>query len=53
MSEQGKNWSVALAAAAVYLGFSFVFDAWKYSWLIWVGYAIFRGMQGRKKQNDD
>ena len=53
MSEREKSWSVALATVAVYLGFSFVFDAWKYSWLIWVGYAIFRGMQRKEKRNED
>ena len=54
MSEKRKqNWSIALLVAAFYLVFSFVFDAWKYSWLIWVGYAIFRGTQGRKKRDGD
>ena len=37
-----KNWVVALSVAAVYLLVSFAFNAWPYSWLIWVAYAVYR-----------
>lgn len=36
------NWVIAIIVAIVYLTVSFLFDIWAYSWLIWVGYAIYR-----------
>ncbi len=36
------NWIIAITVAIVYLMVSFIFDAWAYSWLIWVAYAIYR-----------
>ena len=36
------NWAIALAVAAVYLAASVMFDAWAYSWIIWVAYAAYR-----------
>lgn len=37
-----KNWIVAILVAAVYLTVSFVFNSWSYSWMIWIGYAVYR-----------
>ena len=36
------NWLIALLVAAVYLIVSITFNAWPYSWVIWIAYAIFR-----------
>ena len=36
------NWVIAIIMAIGYLTISIVFDAWAYSWLIWVIYAIYR-----------
>ena len=36
------NWTIALIVAAFYLLVSFLFQAWAYSWLIWVAYALYR-----------
>ena len=36
------NWIVAIAVAAVYLIVSIAFDCWAYSWILWIGYAIYR-----------
>ena len=36
------NWVIAIIMAIGYLTISIVFDAWTYSWLIWVIYAIYR-----------
>ncbi len=36
------NWIIAIIVAIVYLIVSFIFDAWVYSWLIWVLYATYR-----------
>ena len=36
------NWSIAIAVAVVYLSVSVAFDAWAYSWLIWIAYAVYR-----------
>ena len=36
------NWVIAIIVAIVYLTVSFIFNAWVYSWLIWVAYAIYR-----------
>ena len=37
-----KNWIIAIIVAVVYLTISIVFNAWSYSWFIWVIYAIYR-----------
>lgn len=37
-----KNWIIAIIVAVVYLIISIVFNAWAYSWFIWVAYAIYR-----------
>ena len=39
------HWIVALCVAAVYLAVSLAFNAWAFSWLIWVAYAVFRWME--------
>ena len=36
------NWVIAIIVAIVYLAVSIIFNAWAYSWLIWVAYAIYR-----------
>lgn len=36
------NWVIAIIVAIVYLTVSIIFNAWAYSWLIWVAYAIYR-----------
>ena len=36
------NWIIAIAVAAIYLLISVAFDAWVYSWLIWIAYAMYR-----------
>ena len=37
-----KHWIRAITVAIIYLTVSIVFNAWPYSWLIWVAYAIYR-----------
>ena len=42
-SEKKKiNWIIAISVAVVYLSISILFDIWAYSWIIWVGYSIYR-----------
>ena len=42
-SEKKKiNWIIAISVAIVYLSISILFDIWAYSWIIWVGYSIYR-----------
>ena len=36
------NWIIAIIVAVGYLTISIVLDAWTYSWLIWVIYAVYR-----------
>ena len=36
------NWIIAIIVAVVYLLVSSVFNAWAYTWVIWVAYAIYR-----------
>ena len=36
------NWIIAIIVTVGYLTISIVLDAWTYSWLIWVIYAIYR-----------
>ena len=36
------NWIIAISVAVVYLSISILFDIWAYSWIIWVGYSIYR-----------
>lgn len=36
------NWVIAIIVAIVYLTVSIIFNAWAYSWLIWIAYAIYR-----------
>lgn len=36
------NWVIAIIVAIEYLTVSIIFNAWAYSWLIWVVYAINR-----------
>lgn len=36
------NWIIAIIVAVGYLTISIVLDAWTYSWIIWVIYAIYR-----------
>ena len=42
-SEKKKiKWIIAISVAIVYLSISIIFDIWAYSWIIWVGYSIYR-----------
>ena len=43
-----KNWLIALGVAAVYLAVSFATRGWAWSWLIWVGYAAYRLLEGNR-----
>ena len=36
------NWIIAIIVVFGYLTISIVLDAWTYSWLIWVIYAVYR-----------
>jgi hypothetical protein len=36
------NWVIAIIIAIGYLTISIVFDAWTYSWIVWVIYAVYR-----------
>ena len=36
------NWITAIIVAIGYLTISIELDAWTYSWIIWVIYAIYR-----------
>ena len=36
------NWIIAIAVAVIYLLISIAFDAWPYSWIIWIAYAVYR-----------
>ena len=38
------NWIIAIIVAIGYLTISILFDAWTYSWLIWVIYAVYRSV---------
>ena len=40
--KKAKNWIIAIIVAIVYLTVSIAFNAWPYSWFIWVAYAIYR-----------
>lgn len=42
MDKKVFNWIVAIIVAVLYLTVSIIFDSWKYSWLIWVVYAVYR-----------
>ena len=39
-----RNWIIAIIVAVIYLTVSIIFNAWAYSWLIWVAYAIYRSI---------
>ena len=36
------NWIIVIIVTVGYLTISIVLDAWTYSWLIWVIYAVYR-----------
>ena len=38
------NWIIAIIVAIGYLTISILLDAWTYSWLIWVIYAVYRSV---------
>lgn len=42
MNKKVINWIIAIIVATIYLTVSIIFDAWTYSWFIWVVYAIYR-----------
>lgn len=41
-----RNWAIALLTAAIYLTVSRTLNAWSWSWLIWVAYAVYRLVAG-------
>lgn len=43
-----KQWYIATATAIVYLAINLAFDAWAWSWVIWVIYALYRFLEHRK-----
>ena len=43
------NWIIAIIVAIGYLTISILFDAWTYSWLIWVIYAVYRSVSKQIK----
>ncbi len=43
-----KQWYIAIGAAIVYLAISMAFKAWSWSWILWVGYAVYRFTESRK-----
>ena len=42
-----NQWLIAIGYAIVYLTVSIVFNAWKWSWVIWAGYAAYRVSENR------
>lgn len=36
------NWIIAISVAVIYLTISIIFNAWTYSWIIWIVYSIYR-----------
>jgi hypothetical protein len=46
-----KQWYIASAVAIVYLAINLAFHAWPWSWIIWVGYALYRFLENRKSHN--
>ena len=43
------NWIIAIIVAIGYLTISILLDAWTYSWLIWVIYAVYRSVSKKIK----
>ena len=43
------NWIIAIIVAIGYLTISILLDAWTYSWLIWVIYAVYRSVSKQIK----
>ncbi len=41
-----RNWAIALLTAVIYLTVSLTLNAWSWSWLIWVAYAVYRLVAG-------
>lgn len=46
-----KQWYIASAIAIVYLVINLAFHVWSWSWIIWVGYALYRFLENRKSHN--
>ena len=44
---------IALLVAALYLAVSFLTHAWAWTWLIWVGYALYRYFGDRPDKRAD
>ncbi|MBO4531353.1 MAG: hypothetical protein J5767_12030 [Paludibacteraceae bacterium] len=45
-----KQWYIAIVVAVLYVGISLAFKAWRWSWIIWVIYAIYRLLDNRKSE---
>jgi hypothetical protein len=43
-----KQWYTAATVAIVYLVVSLAFKAWQWSWILWVGYGVYRLTENRK-----
>ena len=50
-----KQMMIAVSVAILYLAVSFLTHAWAWTWLIWVGYAIYRYFDDKadRKRADD
>ena len=48
-----KQILIAVLTAIIYLGVSLLTDGWAWTWLIWVGYGIYRITDMIKKSNDE
>ena len=46
-----KPWYIASAVAIVYLTVSFALQAWSWSWIIRVGYGLYRFLENRKSHD--
>lgn len=42
-----KQWIIAIMVAVAYILISILTSGWKVTWLIWVGYAIYRLVEGK------
>ena len=48
-----KQLIIAVSVALLYLAVSFLTHAWAWTWLIWVGYAIYRCLDERATKTPD
>ena len=48
-----KQLIIAVSIAILYLAVSFLTHAWAWTWLIWVGYAIYRFVDERARKSPE